>query len=125
MLGMGTRASVRLKSEFESVDTIGWHPNSKHLLGSSQGSEDEYDEESYDPEEEAMLRDVEAENQQNMNASDTIEMEHDPRRERLQDSEDGSQSVLVRRWRPTSMSSSANGVIAGTRLFLDPVCTNR
>ena len=53
---------IRLKSEFNSVDATGSHQNGKHLLGSSPRSEEEHDKETCNPEEVAMLKDIEADN---------------------------------------------------------------
>ena len=74
MLGPETCDSVKHKSESKSVDTIGSYQNGKDLLGLSPGSEEEHDKGSYDPEKEATLRKVEAENQEKMDALDVIEM---------------------------------------------------
>ena len=62
-LGPETRASVRLKKGYTVIDGIGSHQNGKHLLGPSPGGGDTLEEVSYNSDEEAMLKDVLAEDQ--------------------------------------------------------------
>ena len=57
--------SSRLKRGFKIIDATGSHHNGKHVLGLSPGNEDAHEEEPYDPEEEAMMRDVVAEEEKN------------------------------------------------------------
>ena len=54
MLGMDTRATSKAKIEQNVIGAIGSHQNGQHLLGPIQGDEDD---ELYDLQEEAMLRD--------------------------------------------------------------------
>ena len=64
MSDMDTRASSTLKMGFKAVDATGSHPNGKHLLGPSPGSEYTHGDEAYDLEEEAMQKDSLAEMEQ-------------------------------------------------------------
>ena len=51
---MDTRAMSKAKNEYSKLESSGSDQNGKHLLGSSLGDEDD---ELYDLQEEAMLRD--------------------------------------------------------------------
>ena len=61
MSGPDTRASSELKMGLKAIDATGSHQNGKHLLGSSPGGEVALEEKAYDSEEEAMMKDVLAE----------------------------------------------------------------
>ena len=73
-LGQTRVLAVTSKSRYTIIDTTWPHRNGKHLRSPSLGSEEEHDKESYDPEEEAKLMNVEAKNQHKMDAPDVIEM---------------------------------------------------